>query len=77
MVPAFKSVSLKPTGQFSAALVEASARGGNYNWRFGSMPDGTGQNVLGPVFDLFAQDHTDAAVLAQYLTEAIKTIPNM
>ncbi len=77
MVPAFKSVSLKPTGQFSAALVEASAKGGNFNWRFGSMPDGTGQNVLGPIFDLFAQDHSDAAALAQYLTDAIKTIPSM
>ena len=76
MVPAFKSVTLKPTGQFSAALVEASAKGGNYNWRFGAMPDGTGQNVLGPVFDLFAQDHSDVNVLIKDLTDAIATIPN-
>ncbi len=77
MVPAFKSVTLKPTGQFSAALVEASAKGGNYNWRFGSMPDGTGQNVLGPVFDLFAQDHSDVNVLIKDLTDAIATVPSM
>ena len=76
MVPAFKSVTLKPTGQFSAALVEASAKGGNYNWRFGSMPDGFGQNVLGPVFDLFAQDHSDVNVLIKDLTDAIATAPN-
>ena len=64
MVPAFKSVTLKPTGQFSAALVEASAKGGNC------------QNVLGPVFDLFAQDHSDVNVLIKDLTDAIATIPN-
>jgi raffinose/stachyose/melibiose transport system substrate-binding protein len=77
MVPAFKSVSLKPTGQFSAALVEASAKGGNYNWFFGAMPDGFGQNVLGPVFDLFAQDHSDVNVLINDMTTAIAGIPAM
>jgi raffinose/stachyose/melibiose transport system substrate-binding protein len=77
MVPAFKSVTLKPTGQFSAALVAASAAGGNYNWRFGTMPDGTGQNVLGPVFDMFAQDHSDVNVLIKDLTDAIATIPTL
>ena len=77
MVPAFKSVTLKPTGQFSAALVDASAKGGNYNWRFGSMPDGFAQNVLGPVFDLFAQDHSDVNVLIKDLTDAIATVPTM
>ncbi len=77
MVPAFKNVTLKPTGQFSAALVEASAAGGNYNWRFGTMPDGTGQNVLGPVFDLFAQDHSDVNVLIKDLTDAIASVPTL
>ncbi|MEA4897875.1 ABC transporter substrate-binding protein [Bacillota bacterium Meth-B3] len=77
MVPAFKSVTLKPTGQFSAALVEASARGGNYNWRFGSMPDGFAQNHLGPVFDLFAQDHSDVNVLIQDLTDTIAKAPTV
>ncbi len=77
MVPAFKSVTLKPTGQFSAALVEASAVGGNYNWRFGTMPDGTAQNVLGPVFDLFAQDHSDVNVLIKDLTDAIAKVPTL
>lgn len=74
MVPAFKSVSLLPTGQFSAALVEASARGGNYNWYFGSMPDGFGQNTLGPIFDLFAQDTSNVDALITDLTTAIAGI---
>lgn len=74
MVPAFKSVTLLPTGQFSSALVEANAKGGNYNWYFGSMPDGFGQNVLGPIFDMFAQDTSDVNTLIADLTDAIETI---
>ena len=54
MVPAFKSVSLLPSGQFSSALVEASARGGNFNWYFGQNPDGFNQGTLGPIFELLA-----------------------
>ncbi len=54
MVPAFKSVKLLPAGPFSSALVEASARGGNFNWRFGQNPDGFNQGTLGPIFELLA-----------------------
>ena len=56
MVPAFKSVKLLPPGDFSRALVEANARGGNYNWYFGQNPDGFNQNTLGPIFELLATD---------------------
>lgn len=77
MVPAFKSVTLKPTGQFSAALVEANAKGGNYNWYFGTLPDGFAQNTLGPIFDFFAQDPSDVQTLISGLTDAVSTIPTM
>lgn len=73
MVPAFKSVTLLPTGQFSAALVEASARGGNYNWYFGQNPDGFNQNTLGPIFELFAQD-TDVEAFVADVTAAFAEI---
>lgn len=56
MIPAFKSVTLKPAGQLSQALMEANAKGGNYGVFFGMLPDGAGQNIFGPIFDLFAQD---------------------
>jgi raffinose/stachyose/melibiose transport system substrate-binding protein len=55
MIPAFKSVTLKPSGQLSQALMAANAKGGNYGVFFGMLPDGAGQNVFGPIFDLFAQ----------------------
>ena len=64
MVPAFKSVSLLPSGQFSKALVEASARGGNFNWYFGRNPDGFNQYTLGPIFELFAVDKDVDAFVA-------------
>jgi raffinose/stachyose/melibiose transport system substrate-binding protein len=56
MVPAFKSVTEQPAGQFSKALVAANANGGNYAVRFGEMPDGFGMNTLGPIFELLAAD---------------------
>ncbi len=64
MVPAFKSVSVQPAGQFSKALVEATARGGNYNWFFGRTPDGFNMNTLGPIFELFATEKDVAAFMA-------------
>jgi len=64
MVPAFKSVSVQPAGQFSKALVEASARGGNYNWFFGMTPDGFNSDTLGPIFELFASEGDVDAFMA-------------
>lgn len=58
MIPAFKSVTLEPTGQLSQAISEANQRGGNYSVLFGMLPEGYGMNVIAPIFDLFAQDPT-------------------
>jgi len=62
MVPAFKNVTLQPSGGFSKALVRANAAGGNYGVYFGKLPAGTGQSKLAPIFDVFAQDHSDEGV---------------
>ncbi|MGD1821751.1 MAG: ABC transporter substrate-binding protein [Pleomorphochaeta sp.] len=59
MIPAFKSVTLQPSGQLSQALMAANAKGGNYGVFFGMLPDGAGQNIFGPIFDLFAQNPDD------------------
>ena len=71
MVPAFKSVTLMPPGDFSRALVEANARGGNYNWYFGQNPDGFNTNTLGPIFELLATDG-DVDAFINDVTEAFK-----
>lgn len=62
MVPAFKNITLEPTGGFSKALVRANAAGGNYGVYFGKLPAGTGQSKLAPIFDVFAQDHSEEGV---------------
>lgn len=76
MIPAFKSVTLKPSGQLSMALMEANAKGGNYGVFFGKLPDGTGQNVFGPIYDLFAQDTSKIDQFIADMTTAIAELPN-
>lgn len=77
MIPAFKSVTLKPSGQLSQALMAANARGGNYGVFFGMLPDGAGQNVFGPIYDLFAQDQDDLDQFISDMKDAIAGLPNM
>lgn len=62
MVPAFANITLEPSGGFSKALVRANAAGGNYGVYFGKLPTGTGLSKLAPIFDVFAQDHSDEGV---------------
>lgn len=77
MIPAFKSVKLQPTGQLSRALMEANARGGNYGVFFGMLPDGAGQNVFGPIFDLFAQNPDNIDQFISDMKKAVANLPNM
>ncbi len=77
MIPAFKSVTLKPTGQLSQALMAANAKGGNYGVFFGMLPDGAGQNVFGPIFDLFAQNPDAIDQFVADMKKAVANLPNM
>ncbi|AEV28417.1 ABC-type sugar transport system, periplasmic component [Sphaerochaeta pleomorpha str. Grapes] len=77
MIPAFKSVTLKPSGQLSQALMEANAKGGNYGVFFGMLPDGAGQNVFGPIFDLFAQNPDNVDQFIADMKRAVANLPNM
>lgn len=77
MIPAFKSVTDKPSGQLSQALMAANAKGGNYGVFFGMLPDGAGQNVFGPIFDLFAQNPDDIDQFVKDMKDAIAGLPTM
>jgi raffinose/stachyose/melibiose transport system substrate-binding protein len=77
MIPAFKSVTLQPSGPLSKALMAANARGGNYGVFFGMLPDGFGQNVSGPIYDLFAQNPDNIDQFVADMKDAIAGIPNM
>jgi len=75
MIPAFKSVTLKPAGQLSQALMAANAKGGNYGVFFGMLPDGAGQNVFGPIFDLFAQNPDNIDQFIADMKRAVAGLP--
>lgn len=77
MVPAFASVKLEPAGDLSRAVMKAAAAGDIYSWGFGMMPDGFGQNNLGPVFELLAQDAIDVATFVDMVTAEIAKIPTL
>jgi raffinose/stachyose/melibiose transport system substrate-binding protein len=77
MIPAFKSVTLEPSGQLSQALMAANAKGGNYGVFFGMLPDGAGQNVFGPIFDLFAQNPDNTTQFIADMKRAVANLPNM
>lgn len=77
MIPAFKSVTLQPAGQLSQALMAANAKGGNYGVFFGMLPDGAGQNVFGPIFDLFAQNQNNIEQFITDMKNAVANLPNM
>ena len=77
MISAFKSVTYEPAGQLSQALMAANAKGGNYGVFFGMLPDGAGQNVFGPIFDLFAQNPDDINGFIADMKRAVANLPKM
>lgn len=77
MIPAFKSVKLQPKGPLSRALMAANLKGGNYGVFFGMLPDGFGQNVSGPIYDLFAQNPDNIDQFISDMKKAVANIPNM
>lgn len=54
MVPAFKSVTLLPSGPLSQAMVEWMGEGKIYAWWQNDMPSGFGMDTLGPIYTNFA-----------------------
>jgi raffinose/stachyose/melibiose transport system substrate-binding protein len=74
MVPAFKSVTLTPDGQFSKAVQEWSSRGKIYAWQQNEMPDGFGMNTLGPVFHQMASGQIDVQGFVRLFANAVSTI---
>lgn len=77
MVPAFGNVTLEPAGDLSKAVMAANAAGEIYSWGFGYLPDGFGQNQLGPIFELLAQGAIDAATWTEMVAAEIANIPNL
>ena len=77
MVPAFKSVTLVPSGPLSAAVQEWSNKGKIYAWHQNELPSGFGMNTLGPIFSEMASGNIDSVEFARLFTVAVANIgPN-
>jgi len=74
MVPAFKSCKLNPEGQFSKAVQEWLNRGKIYAWRQYEMPNGFGENILGPIFHQMASGQIDPQGFVKLAAEVVRTI---
>ena len=74
MVPAFKSVTLQPPGQFSIAVQEWSNAGKIYAWQQNEMPDGFGIDVLGPIFHQMASEQITTQEFVRLFTNAVNSI---
>jgi raffinose/stachyose/melibiose transport system substrate-binding protein len=74
MVPAFKSCKLRPDGEFSKAIQEWAAKGKIYAWQQNEMPNGFGQNTLGPIFHQMASGQISPGVFAKLFADAVSAI---
>jgi raffinose/stachyose/melibiose transport system substrate-binding protein len=74
MVPAFKSVNLKPPGQLSIAVQEWASQGKIYAWQQNEMPSGFGMDVIGPIMEQLASQRIDLDQFVQLVTEAVTDI---
>jgi raffinose/stachyose/melibiose transport system substrate-binding protein len=71
MVPAFRSVTLQPPGQFSIAVQEWTAKGKIYSWKQNDMSDGFGMETLGPVFSQMASGQIRTQEFVRMFTAAV------
>jgi len=74
MVPAFKSVTLSPSGPLSAAVAEWMAAGNAYAWWQNDMPSNFGMQTLGPIYTLYAEGTIDKAGFIQRMIAAIEEL---
>jgi len=74
MVPAFNSVRLQPSGQFSKAVQEYSKQGKIYAWQQNELPDGFGMDILGPIYAQMASGQLDVQGFVRMVTQAVSGI---
>ena len=74
MVPAFKSVRLRPAGQLSMAVQDWASQGKIYAWQQNEMPDGFGMNTLGPIFHQMASGQINTQEFVRLFTNAVNNI---
>jgi raffinose/stachyose/melibiose transport system substrate-binding protein len=74
MVPAFKSVTLLPSGPLSQAMVEWMSAGKIYAWWQNDMPSDFGMGELGPIYTSFAAGNITKEQFISAITDKIEAL---
>ena len=74
MIPAFKSITLQPSGGLSQSVQKWASEGKIYNWKQNDMPSGFGMNGLGPIFTEMASGNIDVAGFVDLVTAEVNNI---
>jgi raffinose/stachyose/melibiose transport system substrate-binding protein len=75
LISPYKSDTMKPSTPFSAAVQGYVSAGKTYPWEQFRMPDGFGQDTLGPIYELLAQKKISTDQFVTMVTEAVAAIP--
>ena len=74
MIPAFKSVTLTPSGGFSKAVQAYSNQGKVYPWLQNDMPTGFGQERLGPIYNQLASGSINVQRFVELFRNAVASL---
>lgn len=75
LISPYKSDTMMPSTPLSANLQTWVLAGKTYDWQQFKMPDGFGQDTLGPIFELLAQEAISTDQFVQLVTDAVSKIP--
>ncbi len=73
----YSSDTLKPSTPFSASVADYVSRGKTYPWEQFKMPDGFGQDTLGPIYELLANKKITKEQFVEQVTAAVAKIPSL
>lgn len=74
LISPYTSDTMKPSAPLSADIQNWVGAGKTYDWQQFKMPDGFGQDTLGPIFELLAQGTITTDQFVQMVTEAVAGI---
>jgi raffinose/stachyose/melibiose transport system substrate-binding protein len=74
MIPAFKNVTLNPTGQLSKSVQSWAAAGKIYGWNQYSFTTDFRQKTLAPIYNQFAIGAINKAKFIELMTKAFETL---
>ena len=76
MIPAFKNISLEPSGQFSKSVQQWAKAGKIYSWNQYNFSGDFRSQVLGPIYNQLATGQINEAKFVELMTAAFKNRKN-